>query len=145
MQPPPPLSFSSSLLSPWYRRLQLRRRRRRCRGILLAAAATSIAAVAAGIAPPSLATTAVASVAVDAFLSPPFLLSRYSAGGSAARLLCTILALGRPRLLLPSELYWAMLSEEGGFRIPPPLFPPPEPEPASVLLSQRRDWIDILN
>ena len=61
------------------------------------------------------------------------------------RLLRPILDLGRPRLSPPSASYQASLSEEGGFRIPPPLFPPPEPEPASVSSSQRGDQINLLN
>ena len=60
---------------------------------------------------------------------PPFLLIRSAAGGAAARLLRPILALGRPRLSLPSALYRESSLEEGWFRIPPPLFPLPEPEP----------------
>ena len=137
--PPPSLLFSSS------RKYRMQRRRRWCRGILLAAAATSVAAVTNGIVPPS--SAAASSVVVDAFLPPPFLLSRSAAGGAAARLLRPILDLGRPCLSPPLALYRVSSSEEGGFRIPPPLFPPPEPEsdPASMLLSQPGDWINMLN
>ena len=101
-RPSPPL-----LSSRWLRR---RHWRCWCCEIFPAAAAASVGAVVSGIAPPSWAAAVSSSVAVDAFL-PPFLLRHSAARGAAARLLRTILTLGRPRLSPLLALYRASSSE----------------------------------
>ena len=84
-------------------------------------------------------------VSCSGCIPPPFLLSHSASEGTAARLLHSILAVGRSCLSLTLASYQALSSEEGGFQIPPPLFPSPETEPASLYLLQREDRINMGN